>query len=88
MIRAESFFFGFMVQHDLVDGDGSVFRISVHTAHTVVTDFIRIQIAAVTLAAADTFPVIQHTGTMNSQNGSPPTGIYYTLYSKERSRNH
>ena len=51
---------GFVLQLDPVNGDTAVFRVPVDTLHTVVTDLFRVKIAAVTLAAADAFPVIQN----------------------------
>ena len=52
------------VQDNAVDVDSTVFCISVDTFHTIVTDFFRIEIAAVTFAAAYAFTVIQNTLTM------------------------
>ena len=50
--------------------NGAVFRVSVHTAHTVVADFFRIQIASVAFSAADAFPVIQYTHFMQRHDES------------------
>ncbi len=62
----------FPLQQDPVNGDGTVFRVSVDAFHTVVADFFRIQITAVTFSATDAFPVVYHTGMMESHSGSPP----------------
>ena len=45
----------FPLQQDPVNGDGTVFRVSVDAFHTVVADFFRIQITAVAFTATDAF---------------------------------
>ena len=49
-----------MIQYDTVNPDSAVISISGHTFHTVVTDFIRIQIAAVAFSASDALPVVEY----------------------------
>jgi hypothetical protein len=62
-----------MLQYNTVNTDSAVFRVSVDTLHTVVTDFFRIEIAAVAFPAADTLPVIQYTLFMyGHRSGTPP----------------
>ena len=44
----------------MVYSDRTVLFITANTFHTVIADFVRIQVAAVAFAAADAFPVIQN----------------------------
>jgi hypothetical protein len=48
-----------------VDYDPFEISVSLYAFHTVVTDFIRIQVTSVTLAASDTFPVVQYARTVH-----------------------
>ena len=69
-----------MFQHNPVNADAAVFRVSVDAFHTVVTDLFRIEIAAVAFTAADTLPVIQYTLLMyGHRSGTPPFCSLYIL---------
>ena len=68
----------FLFKHDTVNIDAAVFGISIDTFHTVVADLFRIEVTAVTLTAAYTFPVIQHTLFMHSHR--PEHLLFDTLY--------
>lgn len=66
----------FFIQHDPVNADPSVFRIPFDALHTVITDFFRVQITAITFAASDAFPVVKYTLTVNSHfDGTPPLAV-------------
>jgi len=58
-VRTESFFFVFF-KLDSVNGNASVLCVPIHAFHTVITDFLRVKIAAVAFATAYAFTVIQY----------------------------
>jgi hypothetical protein len=64
-----------------VDYDPFEISVSLYAFHTVVTDFIRIQVTSVTLAASDTFPVVQYARTVHLS--APSFGMNYTSAGKE-----
>jgi hypothetical protein len=70
-------------QNHPVNGYGTVFCVPVHTFHTIVADLFRIQVAPVTFAASDTFPVIQYALAMNSHPGITSVLIIIPLWEKK-----
>ena len=68
----------FLFKHDAVNIDAPVFSISPDTFHAVVADLFRIEIAAVTLTAAYTLSVVQHTLLMHSHR--PEHLLFDILY--------
>ena len=60
-----------------VNADTIIIRIRLHAFHAIVTDLLRIQVAAVTLSAADAFPVIKDALLMY---GHLSTSIIFTDY--------
>ena len=61
--------FRLLIQDDSIDTDASVIRLIRDTFHAVITDFVRIKVASITLAAADTFAAVKNA---LIHSGSPP----------------
>ena len=63
---------GGRIQLDSVDQNGIIFSVTLNTLHAVVTDLFRIQVAAITFSATDTFPIIQDTRMLCRHQSFPP----------------
>lgn len=61
-----------LFQQDSVNADAPVIRIPFYAFHTIIADFFRVQITAVTFSASDTFPVIQDALTVNCHDAETP----------------
>jgi hypothetical protein len=75
---------GFPFQKNTINGNASEIGVSLNTFHAVITDFFRIQIAAVAFTVSDTFPVVQYAWTVH---GFPLPFVHqnYTSIMKGRS---
>lgn len=63
------------LQLNILHGNGAIFLLAADTLHTIVADFLRVEIAAVTFATADTNPVVQNTFLLALHRHSPLMAI-------------
>jgi hypothetical protein len=75
-------FFLIFLQLDPIDGNRAVFRVPLDAFHAVIADLFRVQIAAVTFTASDTFPVIEYAHFMQC-HPKPPLFRFAEYYNAD-----
>lgn len=63
------------LQLNILHGNGAIFLLAADTLHTIIADFLRVEIAAITFTAADTNPVVQNTFLLALHRHSPLMAI-------------
>jgi hypothetical protein len=76
------FIFLIFLQLDPIDGNRTVFRVPLDAFHAVIADLFRVQIAAVTFTASDTFPVIEYAHFMQC-HPKPPLFRFADYYNAD-----